>query len=77
MRANSLALALAACPVRAWGCAVCFGQADNQALVRGFTLGGVILLTCTFSLLGALVYAVMRLEKTRLAEDRRLGLLEP
>lgn len=77
MRRSSLALAFAALPSRAFACAVCFGQADNQSLVKGFTIGGAMLLTFTFSLLGALVYAVVRLEKTRLAADRRLGLLDP
>ena len=76
MRASSLRLLLAVLPRGAEACAVCFGQGDNKGLVKGLYLGGALLLACTFGLLGAMVYAIMRLEKARLREDRRLGLLD-
>ena len=76
MRRSSLALLLSLIPIRAWACAVCFGQGDNKDLLKGLYLGGALLLACTFGLLGGMVYAIMRLEKARLVEDRRLGLLD-
>lgn len=57
-----------------WACTVCFGANDNGQLSRAFFFGGVILLTCTFALLGGLVYAIVRLEKERTARDRAAGL---
>ena len=56
-------------------CAVCFG-ADNNNVVNAFYIGGGVLIGMTFLLLGGLAYAVYRLERSRLAEDRRLGLLD-
>ena len=76
MRAASLAFLLARLPRTASACAVCFGQNDNKTLGLAFYIGGAILLGCTFSLLGALVYSIMRLEKARLVQDRRLGLVD-
>ena len=57
-----------------WACAVCFGANDNGQLSKAFFFGGVILLTCTFGMLGGLVYAIMRLERERTARDRVAGL---
>lgn len=76
LKTLSLALALQYAPTRAWACAVCFGQSDNKNLGTAFYIGGAILLGCTFSLLGGLVYAIMRMEKARLAQDRAMGLLD-
>lgn len=56
-------------------CAVCFG-ADDKNVVNAFYIGGALLILMTFVLLGGLVYAVHRMERSRLAEDRRLGLLD-
>ncbi|MBI5594934.1 MAG: hypothetical protein HY928_02470 [Elusimicrobia bacterium] len=56
-------------------CAVCFG-ADDKNVVNAFYIGGVILIAMTFILLGGLAYAVHRMERSRLSEDRRLGLLD-
>lgn len=60
----------------AQACAVCFGKDDNPNLAKAFYIGGGLLLACTFALLGGAAYAIYRLEKARLKEDRRLGLLD-
>lgn len=57
-----------------WACTVCFGANDNGQLSKAFYFGGVILLTCTFGLVGGLVYAIVRMEKARTARDRAAGL---
>ncbi|MBI3299799.1 MAG: hypothetical protein HYZ75_16655 [Elusimicrobia bacterium] len=68
-------LFLSLLPSAAAACAVCFGVNDNKDVVKAFYIGGVILLVCTFSLVGALIYAIVRLEKARQVQDRKLGLL--
>ncbi|TPW21896.1 MAG: hypothetical protein FD126_235 [Elusimicrobia bacterium] len=57
-----------------WACTVCFGANDNGQLSKAFYFGGVILLTCTFGLVGGLVYAIVRMEGARTARDRAAGL---
>lgn len=57
-----------------WACTVCFGANDNGQLSKAFFWGGVILLTCTFGMLGGLIYAIVRLEKERSARDHAAGL---
>lgn len=57
-------------------CAVCFGKDDNPNLAKAFYIGGGLLLTCTFAILGGLIYAIHQMEKARLKEDLRLGLLD-
>ena len=76
MRSAALtSLLLAAVSERpALACSVCFGAGDNAGLVKAFYFGGAILLTCTFALIGGLVWAIVRLEKARLARDRAAGL---
>ena len=72
----ALAAALLLAPKAAAACAVCFGADDNKGVVKAFYLGGAILLGCTFGLLGALIYAIVRLEKARQVQDRKHGLLD-
>lgn len=57
-----------------WACTVCFGANDNTQLSKAFYFGGVILLTCTFALVGGVVYFIIRLERERTARDRAAGL---
>lgn len=68
------ALLLQYAQARLWACTVCFGVNDNGQLSKAFYLGGALLLTCTFALVGGLVYAIVRMEKARTARDRAAGL---
>jgi len=52
-------------PAPASACALCFGAADNHAVISGFLWGGAMLLGTTFGILGALLYAVVRIERWR------------
>ena len=71
---SSAALLLQYAQSSLWACTVCFGANDNGQLSKAFYIGGVVMLTCTFSLLGGLIYAIVRLEKGRTARDRAAGL---
>ncbi len=70
-----LAFFLAALSPRpAMACTVCFGVGNAGDLARGLTLGLLVLLVATFSLLATLVAAIWRMEKRRaLAEQNSQG----
>jgi hypothetical protein len=57
-----------------WACTVCFGANDNVELSKAFYLGGALLLTCTFAILGALALFIYRQERERTVRDRAAGL---
>lgn len=66
MRTAAVAAALGAWfPAPARACAVCFGKNDNPGLVSGLTWGIVILAGAAFLSLGAIVAAVVRMEKRK------------
>ena len=66
MRRLGLALlAEALSPSSAWACAVCFGKSDNGDIGRAYTLGIFVLASFTFLILGALGYAMYRIEVRR------------
>ncbi len=55
-------------PRAASACAVCFGaDSENAGLAQGLTWGLFVLLGSTFALLTAMVVAVVRIERRRLA----------
>ena len=75
MRLSAALLALQAlAPKAALACAVCFGaDSENAGLAQGLTWGLVVLLGSTFTLLGSMVYAVVRIERRRLALQAATG----
>ena len=64
------ALRLALLPVaKASACAVCFGLGQTD-LARGLTIGIFVLVGSTFSILAALVTAILRIERHRALADQ-------
>ena len=58
-------------PRLAFGCAVCFGGADNAKLGAAFNLGIGMLMAATFGLLGAGIMWVVQIERKRAEADAR------
>jgi len=57
-------------PAMGWPCAVCFGgKGMPMGFFRGFCVAVIITLVITFSLIGALVRAIMKIEKHRAAHS--------
>ena len=53
-------------------CPVCFGKSlDHSGFAQGLTLGILVLLGFTFSILGVLTATVLRIERARLAAEAR------
>ncbi len=63
-------------PSDAWACATCFGLTDNEGLVRGFLIGGAVLLVCVFSIIGTIVFYVKRSEKKKREKFVKMGLMK-
>ena len=57
-------------PAMAWPCAVCFGgKGLSVGFYRGFFIAAAITLTITFGLIGAIVRAILKIEKHREAQS--------
>lgn len=54
---------------------MCFGRSDDPGTVWGYYLGGAVLLVCVFSILGAAVAWIVRMERRRNEAFEREGLL--
>ncbi|MDE1976535.1 MAG: hypothetical protein KGL04_07110 [Elusimicrobia bacterium] len=57
-------------PAMAWPCAVCFGgKGMPMGFYRGFFIAVVVTLAITFTLIGAIVRTVLKIEKRREAQS--------
>ncbi len=53
-------------PAMAWPCAVCFGgKGVPVGFYRGFFIAAIVTLAITFTLIGAIVRTILKIEKHR------------
>ena len=62
------AMLAVAVPSPLFACAVCFGQSDNAAIGRAYSVGIFILMGFTFLIMGALAVTAYRIEARRATE---------